>query len=104
MVWRLLLGLSIGACLPVDSDHILMRDLAAAIPAFSGIDGEQRVGFTPGPGSERRFSAGELVRLAARYGISIEAAPVCFARQLEALTTDRLLEVLRDALPPDAQV
>jgi flagella basal body P-ring formation protein FlgA len=104
MAWHLLLGLAIGVCLPVDGDRILMRDLAAAIPAFSGANGEQRIGFTPAPGAERRFSAGELIRLAARYGIAAEPTPVCFARKLEAPSKDRLLAALREALPGDAQV
>jgi hypothetical protein len=104
MAWHLLLGLAIGVCLPVDGDRILMRDLAAAIPAFTGADGEQSIGFTPAPGTERRFSAGELIRLAERYGVAAEPTPVCFARKLEAPTKDRLLAALRQALPPEAQV
>jgi flagella basal body P-ring formation protein FlgA len=104
MAWHLLVGLAIGACWPVDGDRILVRDLAAAIPAFSSADGEQSIGLTPAPGAQRRFSAGDLIRLAALYGISAEPTPVCFARKLEALTKDRLLAALREALPPEAQV
>jgi flagella basal body P-ring formation protein FlgA len=104
MAWHLLVGLAIGACLPADGDRILMRDLAAAFPAFASADGEQSIGFTPAPGAERRFSAGDLIRLAARYGVTLEPRPVCFARRLEALTEDRLLAALREELPPEAQI
>ncbi len=104
MFWHLLVGLAVGACLPADGDRILMRDLAVAIPAFSAADGEQSIGFTPAPGAERRFSAGDLIRLAAHYGVTVEPTPVCFARKLEVLTEDRLLTALREALPPEAQI
>jgi flagella basal body P-ring formation protein FlgA len=104
MAWHLVMGLAMSVCLPVDGDRILMRDLAAAIPAFSGADGELSIGFTPAPGVERRFSAGDLMRLAMRYGVTTEPTPVCFARKLEALTKERLLAALREALPSQAQV
>lgn len=105
MAWHLLLGLAASACLPVEGDRILMRDLAAAIPAFAIVDAEERVGFTPVPGSQRRFSAGELSRLAARHSIAVEMlAPVCFERTVETLTEERLLTTLREALPGNAHL
>lgn len=104
MVWHLFLGLAVGACLPVEGDRILMRDLAAAIPAFASADGAESVGFAPVPGSQRRFSAGELSRLAARHDIAAGMTPVCFERSLEDLTEERLLAALREALPRDARL
>jgi len=96
--------LAVSACLPVEGDQILMRDLAAAVTAFAGQDPEEALGFTPAPGSQRRFSAGELDRLAARKGIAAAMEPVCFERKLEALTQAQILAALREALPEKAQV
>src|SRR2546428_5113007 len=95
---------AIAACLPVEGDRILMRDLAAAIPAFSDIDASESIGFAPAPGARRRFSAGELDRLAARKGVALQSEPVCFERKMEALTTDRVLQALRESLPKTAQM
>src|SRR5882724_9046151 len=92
------------ACLPVEGDRILMRDLAAAATAFARQDPGEALGFTPAPGSQRRFSTGELDRLAARKGMTAEIEPVCFERKLEALTQDQVLAALREALPEKAQL
>src|SRR5258706_14450284 len=96
--------LAVRACLPVDGDRITMGDLAAAIPAFLGIDGQEPIGFAPAPGAQRRFLPGELERLAARKGIAIEAGPVCFEREMETLTKDRVIAALREALPEGSQM
>ena len=101
---HLFLGVALGACLPVEGDRILVADLAAAIPAFSGANAGDTIGFTPFPGSQRRFSAGEVSRLAAKYGVAVEPAPVCFEYKLEALTKERILAALRKQLPPETQV
>jgi flagella basal body P-ring formation protein FlgA len=104
MALHLLLGLALGACWPVEGDRILMGDLAAAVPEFSSAAAGESIGFTPFPGSQRRFSAGELSRLAASHGIVAEPGPVCFERKLEALTRERLLAALREALPAGAHL
>ena len=104
MVLHLLLTVAAGACLAVDGDHILMRDLAAAIPAFSAADASESIGFSPFPGSQRRFSAGEVSRLAASHNVNAEPESVCFERKLETLTRERLLSALREALPAGAQI
>jgi flagella basal body P-ring formation protein FlgA len=104
MALHLLLTLAAGACLAIDGDRILMSDLAAAIPAFSAAEGSESIGFAPFPGSQRRFSAGEVSRLAAGRKIATEPEPVCFERKLETLTPERLLAALREALPANAQV
>src|SRR3954468_22689049 len=96
--------LAAAACLPVEGDRILMRDLAAHVEAFAGLDPEEALGFTPVPGAQRRFSAGELERLAARKGITAQIAPVCFERKLEALTGEQVLAALREVLPEKAQI
>ena len=102
MALHLLVGLAIGACFPVTGERILMRDLIAAVPAFAVADAEQIIGFAPAPGAQRRFSAGELSRLAAGNGIVIEAAGVCFERKLTPLTKEQVMAALRASLPAGA--
>src|SRR5437762_13675240 len=96
--------LAAAACLPVEGDRILMRDLSAAVAAVAGLDPEEPLGFTPAPGAQRRFSAGELQRLAARKGIAAEIEPVCFERKRDPLTRERILAALREGLPEKAQI
>src|SRR5258708_4547454 len=96
--------LAVSACLPVEGDQILMRDLAAAVTAFAGQDPQEALGFTPAPGSQRRFSAGELDRLAARKGVTAGMEPGCFERKLGAFTQEQILPAFREALPEEAQL
>ena len=91
--------LAVGACLPVEADRITMGDLAAAVPAFLGLNAQEPVGFAPAPGAQRRFLPAELDRLAARKGVAIQAGPVCFERKMETLTKDRVMAALRESLP-----
>jgi flagella basal body P-ring formation protein FlgA len=103
MAWHLLFGLALGACFPIEGDRILMRDLAGALPVFAEAGAEQSIGFAPAPGAQRRFSAGELNRLAIRNGIgSSELPSVCFERKLAPLTEEQVLAALRASLPPGA--
>jgi flagella basal body P-ring formation protein FlgA len=88
-----------AACLAVDADRILVRDLAAADPAFAGASPEQVVGFSPQPGHLRLFGPQELARLAARFGILAKTfEPVCFERVTIPLTAGRLLPAIRKAV------
>src|ERR1700722_9957036 len=104
MALHLLLGLALSACFPVEGDRILMRDLAGALPVFEKADSQQSIGFAPAPGAQRRFSAGELNRLAARNGIAgDDMSSVCFERKLTPLTRAQVLAALRAALPPGAE-
>jgi flagella basal body P-ring formation protein FlgA len=104
MALHLLFGLAISACFPVTGERILMRDLTAAVPAFAISDAEQIIGFAPAPGAQRRFSAGELSRLAAGNGVVIETAGVCFERKLAPLTKEQATAALRAALPAGAEL
>src|SRR4051812_36225942 len=90
-------------CLPVEGDRILMRDLAAGVPAFASSDPTESIGFAPAPGAQRRFSAGELRRLAARIGVDAAIEPVCFERRLSELTREQALAAIRDSLPAGAE-
>jgi flagella basal body P-ring formation protein FlgA len=104
MTLHLLFGLAISACFPVSGDRILMRDLAAALPAFARADVEQVVGFAPAPGVQRRFSAGEVSRLAASNGVANDAVEaVCFERKLTPLTKEQVASALRASLPARAE-
>ena len=104
MIMLLLLGTASvlgAACLPIEGDRILGKDLAAAHPAFSALAPEQPFGYAPAPGARRVFRRLELERLAGRQGLSLEPVPeICFERVLEPLRTERILEVMRTALPP----
>lgn len=96
--------LAVAACLPVDGDRILIGDLARAIPAFAESDATESIGYSPAPGAQRRFSAGELSRLAARKGVTATVEPVCFERKSEGLTRERVLAALRESLPEGAEL
>lgn len=95
--------LAAGSCLPVEGDRILIADLVAAIPEFAQSDQKESIGFAPAPGAQRRYSAGELSRLAVRKGVTAAIEPVCFERKLEALTKERVLAALRESLPAGAE-
>src|SRR5258706_8317178 len=95
--------LALGSCLPVEGDRILIRDLAAAVPALASIDPDESLGFAPAPGVQRRFSAGEVTRLVARKGVTSEMEPVCFERPLTPLTREQVMSAIQAALPDGAQ-
>ncbi len=95
-----------GACLMVESDHILARDVAPAIAEFSRIPAEEVIGLAPLPAVRRIMSGGELVRIAARFGLVI-AAPidVCFEYPTEILTREKVVENLTRSLDvPEAEM
>jgi len=96
--------LAVQACLPVEGDRITFGDLAAAIPAFLGLNQKEAVGFAPAPGATRRFSPGELDRLAARKGIAMQSEAICFEREMETLTRDRVIAALRESLPEGSEM
>ncbi len=104
MPLNLLFGLAIAACFPVTGERILMRDLAEGVPAFATADAEQIIGFAPAPGVQRRFSAGEMSRLATSNGVVNESAAVCIERKLTPLTKETVLAALRASLPAGAEL
>ncbi len=91
------------ACQPIDSDHILGKDVAAASPLFASLDPKIEVSAAPLAGVERVLRPEEIVRLAKQNGIELEgpAAPICFARVTEPLTAETLLPELQKALAID---
>ena|SRR5579859_1724579 len=104
MALHLIFELALSVCFPVTGERILMRDLAGAVPAFAAADAEQIIGFAPAPGAQRRFSAGELSRLAAGSGLAIQTAGVCFERKLTPLTKEQVLSALRASIPAGAEL
>jgi hypothetical protein len=73
---------TILACQTVEGDRLVGRDLAAANPAFAGIDAQVDLGPAPLPGLRRVLHSAELIRLATRIGITFSgpAGEACFER------------------------
>lgn len=91
--------LGIAACIAVDSDTILMRDLAKAIPKFAGAEPEVSLGPAPSTGAIRRFTPQQIQALAISSGVpEIDAQEVCFQRATAVLTKAQLIEALNASL------
>ena len=95
-----------SACVNVESDAILARDLAPALPAFSGLPPDTEIGYAPIPGVRRFFHASELRRIAAYHHIVLSSAgSLCFERAMETLQPERVVEAMRQALgQPGARI
>ena len=96
----------LAECLPVHGDRIRAADIAAAIPAFGAAAGRV-VAPAPLAGSQRRFSGGELRRLALRLGLT--PAPLgtwpdslCFAYPTKPLSPEQITAAVRRAAGPEA--
>ena len=85
-------------CYPVQNDRIYARDVAAAVPAFSGVAADFILGYAPAPGSRRVFKGEALQKLARNQDVTLEAAPdVCFERAMAELTAGEILEAMRSS-------
>ena len=88
-------------CLSVQDDRIYARDLAAAVPAFTGVAADFALGYAPGPGTRRVFKGEALSRLARNQGVAAdmaEALPdVCFERAMATLKSEEILKAMHDA-------
>ena len=93
-------------CTTVTGDQILGRDLAAALPALSGISANSLLAPSPLPGNTRVFSVSELQSIAARFSISLNAPrEVCFRIATESLNSGLIVDAMRNALQiPDARI
>jgi flagella basal body P-ring formation protein FlgA len=93
-------------CRVVTEDVIRIRDLAAAEPAFSPVDADSVVAYSPLPGSVRILQGAQLARLARRHGMADgEFRDVCFQRAMRQLDEQELLEAFHSALAiPSAEV
>jgi hypothetical protein len=79
-----------GACVSVETDRILAKDLASANQVFAALDPGVEIGFSPLPGVTRVMHPAEFATLARKLGV---AAPgdsghfesVCFVRSAAAI-------------------
>lgn len=69
-------------CHKIQTDIILARDVAAAIPAFAQIPGDFSLGFVLASGEPRILRGADLQRIAKNQKIELDGLPdVCFARE-----------------------
>jgi flagella basal body P-ring formation protein FlgA len=91
--------LSRAACLPVESDRVLARDIAAAVPEFAKISPDELITYAPLPGVKRLLTRGELVRIGRRLGMEISAGPdLCVEYPTAPLDREMLMAALRHGL------
>ncbi len=89
------------ACISVDGDKILVRDLALALPEFAAVDLAQVIGFAPIPGTTRILRSGEIVRLAKSLKVPVEPGTirdVCFEGAAAVLTEDQIRTAITAAV------
>ncbi len=99
MLALLLAIISPVACLPVKSDWIHGRDLAAAVPALSAIAPDAQIGLSPLPGQQRVFRIPELKRIALTNHFSGDITEdVCFAWALAVPDKKQMQEAMTKAL------
>lgn len=93
------------ACIPVEGEKILARDMARAWPAFAAVAEDAPVGYAPAPGALRRFTVAELARVAARHHVPAPNNEICFERPMETPDAARVREALARALAvPGARI
>jgi len=83
------------ACVPIEGDRILARDLAAAEAAIARWPPESELGYSPAPGLRRVLRAAELRRLAARQQLDTAGlTDICVERPTAPLVPGVLLAAL----------
>ena len=86
-------------CRAITHQEILASDLAAAIPAFSSLPQDLRVGFSPMPGSRRVFPSAELQRIAKVHGLELtSAADLCFSWRVSTVKPEDLIAAMRKTI------
>ena len=103
---RVASGQPVSPCRNIEGDTILARDLTQAVPAFSVLPPDTKLGYAPIPGVRRFFRASELRRIAAHHNIQLSSAgEVCFERPMETLRPEAVAQAMRQALgQPDAHI
>ncbi len=100
MVMRAPVAAPPDACVVVEQDRIRARDLAATVPEFASIDGEQFLAYSPAYGIVRTITARELSRMAARHGVRLlNVRDICVERPMRDLDAGLLMEAMRKELP-----
>lgn len=99
-------GQPVSPCLNIEGDAILARDLARALPAFSALPPDTRIGYAPIPGVRRFFHTSELRHIAQANHIAFSnAAEICFEYVMEPLQPEAVAQAMRQALgQPDAKI
>jgi flagella basal body P-ring formation protein FlgA len=99
----LLLAAAITGCIGFDGDIIRMSDFARVLPAFAAAPPEAPAGFAPTFGATRTFSATDVTRFAARFGVALASSgPLCFERQSTKLDAATVQTSVRQALGDEA--
>lgn len=87
------------SCHPIKSDWIYGRDLAAAVPALTGISSDLKVGLAPIPGQQRIFRIAELNRIAAANDLPAKVSEdVCFSWDLAVPDRSQMLSAMQKEL------
>jgi len=105
----MMLALALGtamACIPVEGDRILARDLMAAVPAFAQWPPDTELGYAPAPGVRRVLRDAELARMARRQGLASDSMPdLCVERPATPLTRAMLESAIALAVgDPEARI
>lgn len=95
-----------SGCIAIETERIVARDLAQAVPSFSAVPPDTQIGYAPVPGVRRFFHQPELQRLAARYNVVLPPdTEICIERILEPLRPEVVIEAMRKALgAPEARI
>jgi flagella basal body P-ring formation protein FlgA len=90
----------------LEGDTILARDLTPAVPAFSALPPDTKIGYAPIPGVRRFFHTSELRRLAQAHHIAFSpSGEICFEHTMESLQPEAVAQAMRQALvQPDARI
>ena len=87
------------SCHQIKSDWIYGRDLAAAVPALTGIAPDLKVGLAPVPGQQRIFRVAELKRIASANDLPAQIAEdVCFSWDLAVPDRSQMLSAMQKEL------
>jgi flagella basal body P-ring formation protein FlgA len=101
----LMLAVAASPCQPVPGSRIMGSDLAAASPVFATLPVDLVAGFAPQPGSQRVFTAPELMRIAQANGIGVNSPEsLCFERPTAPLQQPNIEKAMRDSGIDDAQI
>jgi flagella basal body P-ring formation protein FlgA len=91
-------ALAAPACLQVDGERILAKDLAAALPALAALPPDTALAYSPAPGAQRIFRSAELARIGLKYNLALDTTDaICTERATATLTPERILAAMRAA-------
>src|SRR5690348_10248261 len=87
---------SLNDCRVIRQDHILGRDLAAAIPGLQTLPPAADFGLAPTPGRARVFQTAELRRIAEANHIDAEVTHnACFVWPMRALSEEIFIGAMK---------